>query len=318
MKLAVIVLNYKTPDLTVQCLSSLEPEITAVGQSRVIVIENGSGDGSFARLQGAIAERGWGGWVELVDTGRNLGFTGGNNVAIRRLLETEPVPEYLLLLNSDTLVRTGALRALIDFMNGHPRAGIAGSRLEGPDGEAQGSPFRFHCLAHELDRVLVMGMFSRLAARWTAYAQKPGEAVPVDWVAGASMLLRTEMVAELGGLDEGYFAYYEDMDYCFAARQHGWQTWYVPNSVVIHLEGSSSGLRSDAPAKPPLYWFEGRRRYYLKNFGIAYAVLADALSIFGCMVGAAYAALRPNRAARPGIGLTDWIRHSVFVAGTGR
>ena len=161
MKLLVIILNYKTAMLTIDCLQSLAPQIATRPDAAAVVLENGSADDSAAQLQAAVAVRGWSSWVELITSSTNLGFTAGNNLVIRRAMESQDPPEYFLLLNSDTVALPGAVDALVRFMEQHPDAGIAGSRLEYPSGEIQGSPFRFHSLASELDRSLVIGLFSR-------------------------------------------------------------------------------------------------------------------------------------------------------------
>jgi hypothetical protein len=99
-------------------------------------------------------------------------------------------------------------------------------------------------VASELDRSLAIGLFSRMLARSTRYHPKPSCATPVDWAAGASMMLRRETIRAVGLLDETFFAYFEDMDYCLAAAREGWRTWYVPASRIVHIKGASSGIRA--------------------------------------------------------------------------
>jgi N-acetylglucosaminyl-diphospho-decaprenol L-rhamnosyltransferase len=318
VKLLVIVLNYKTTRLTIDCLQSLEREIAARPDAAAAVVENGSGDDAAQQLRETIDTRAWNPWVELIPLGENLGFTAGNNLVMRRALASPDPPEYFLLLNSDTVVLPGAVDALVRFMDEHPRAGIAGSRLEFPTGLVQGSPFRFQGLLSELDRGLAVGPFSRVAARWTVYRPKPCSASPVDWVAGASMMLRSETIGSAGLLDEGFFAYFEDMDYCLTARRHGWQTWYVPESRVIHLEGASSQIRQGPYATPPRYWFQARTRYFQKNHGAAQAMLVDSALIAGCSIGYIYAILRRRQPAESLGKLKDAMRHSVFAGGLRR
>jgi GT2 family glycosyltransferase len=318
VKLLVIILNYKTTQLTIDCLRSLEAEIATRPDAAVVVVENGSEDGAEQRLREAIIDRGWNSWVELIPLDRNIGFTAGNNLVIRRALEASDPPEYFLLLNSDTVVLPGAVDALVRSLAERPRAGIAGSRLEYPTGSVQGSPFRFHGIVSELDRGLAIGIFSKVAAGWTMYRPKPSSAIPVDWVAGASMLIRREMVASIGLLDEGFFAYFEDMDYCRTAARHGWQTWYVPESRVIHIEGASSQIRPGPYLSPPAYWFAARRRYFRKNYGAVHVMLVDVIFIFGCSLGYIYSILRRRQAVPSLDKLKDAVRQSVFAAGLGR
>jgi N-acetylglucosaminyl-diphospho-decaprenol L-rhamnosyltransferase len=136
MKLLIVILNYRVTDLAIDCLKSLEAEVPSLDGVKVGLCENGSGGDAEERLRKAIANHGWGAWVELTAVSPNRGFTGGNNIIIRKALAGDP-PEYFLLLNSDTIIQRGAIARLIEFMDRSPRAGIAASRLENPDGSEQ-------------------------------------------------------------------------------------------------------------------------------------------------------------------------------------
>lgn len=314
MKLLVVILNYRTTALAIDCLRSLETQIAARGDARVVVVDNGSGDEAEEQLLAAIANRGWSLWAGVMALPHNVGFSAGNNAAMAHALASAESPEYVLLLNSDTALKPGAIDALVGFMDTHPTAGIAGSRLEYPSGGLQGTPFRFIGAVSEFDRGLEMGILSRLLAPWAACPPKPDTAARVDWVAGASMILRRAMVQAIGLLDERFFAYFEDMDYCLNARRKGWETWYVPESRVIHLEGASSGIRKSVGATLPEYWFDARRRYFSKNYGFLYAAFVDTALIGGCMAGWLYAIVRRRSEAKTAL-LGAAIRHSVFAAG---
>src|SRR5262245_13532993 len=127
MKLFIALLCYHVPDLTIDCLRSLGKEIGRVPGTKVGLLENGSGGDSADRLRRAIEENGWGSWVDLTVVYPNRGFTGGNNLLIRPVLESDDPPEYVLLLNADTIMLENVLDTLVDFMDSHPRAGIGGS-----------------------------------------------------------------------------------------------------------------------------------------------------------------------------------------------
>ena len=131
MKLLVVVVSYRVTDLTIECLRSLSGEIERVPGSRVALCENGTGGNAADLLQQAITDYGWGSWADLTVVYPNRGFTGGNNAVIRPALESSDPPEYVLLLNADTLVKEHALDTLVTFMDDHPNAGIAGSMLLG-------------------------------------------------------------------------------------------------------------------------------------------------------------------------------------------
>jgi GT2 family glycosyltransferase len=315
MKLLVVILNYNVTDLTIDCLRSLAAEVSSTPGFKVAVCENGSGGDAVQRLQEAIETNGWQAWVELTPVTPNRGFTGGNNVIIRKWMASEDRPDYFLLLNADTLVDPGALQPLVQFMDSHPTVGIAGSRLDSPDGSPNGSPFRFPGIASELDRGLRVGFVSKLLSRWLVSFDRPDHACRVDWVAGASMIIRREVIESIGPLDEGLYTYYDDVDYCLNAARAGWPTWYVPESRVVHLEGASTGITVKNVKRRPSYLFQARRRFFLKNYGALYTALADA----AFLVGFALWRLRRRIQKKPDIDpphmLADAARHSVFATG---
>ena len=107
------------------------------------------------------------------------------------------------------------------------------------------------------------------------------ETFATDWVSGACMMIRKEVFRDVGLLDEGFYTYFDDCDFCFNARKKGWPTWYVPTGTVLHLKGQSTGVKRQNPNRLPAYYFEARRRYFLKNHGPAYAAMADAAQILG-------------------------------------
>jgi GT2 family glycosyltransferase len=275
--LRVVIVNYRTPGLVVDCLRSLEAEVRAEEDCRVVVVENASGDDSAEVIGKAIEAHGWGGWSELMVVDRNLGFAGGNNAALRSLLAAPRPPDYVLLLNPDTVVRPGAVRALVEFLERHPKAGIAGSRLEDPDGTPQRSAFRFPTVWSEFENGIRIGFVSRILNSRVVAPPVEEQAHPTDWLAGASMLVRREVFDAVGLMDDDYFLYFEETDFCLRARRAGWRCWYVPASRVVHLVGQSSGVTdSKRPARRvPRYWFESRRRYFTKNHGPAYRLSAD-------------------------------------------
>ena len=166
MKLLVVIVSYRVTELTIDCLRSLSGEIGRVPGTRVAVCENGTGGDAADRLRQVIEENGWGSWVDLTVIHPNRGFTGGNNLVIRPALESDDPPEYVLLLNADTLVQERALETLVNFMDLHPKVGIAASMELSPKGVNKGTPRRFPGIASELDRGLRLGIVSRLLSPW--------------------------------------------------------------------------------------------------------------------------------------------------------
>jgi len=315
MKLVVVILNYNVTELTIDCLRSLSSRIQEVPGARVALVENGSGGDALERLRAVIAEHGWGAWVDLIPVHPNRGFTGGNNIAIRAAMAAPDPPDYFLLLNADTLVHDGALSSLVELMDRVPRAGIAGSQLLDPAGVIQASPFRFQGIASEFDSGLRLGIVSKLLARWWVVPPTPREACSVEWVSGASMILRRTMLEQVGLLDEGLYTYFDDNDLCLRARRAGWETWYEPKSRVIHLEGASTGITQRVVKRRPTYWFQARQRYYLKNYGAPHTLAIDAAFIAGFSLYRVHSRLRGLPDRDPPHLLKDFIRHSVFCTG---
>jgi GT2 family glycosyltransferase len=137
----------------------------------------------------------------------------------------------------------------------------------------------------------------------------------VDWVAGAGMIIRREVIERIGPLDEGFFAYFEDLDYCLNAKRAGWVTWYVPESCIVHFEGSSSGIGVGTRTRLPAYWFEARRHFFLKNHGALNATLADAAFLFGYALGELRRKIQGRPDSNPAHFFMDSVRHSVFWTG---
>jgi GT2 family glycosyltransferase len=166
---------------------------------------------------------------------------------------------------------------LVDFLLGHPEAGIVGCRLLKPEGAAEWSAFRFPSVLGELENGMRRGIVSKLLARWVVSPPAPSVASPCDWVSGASLLVRRAVFQAVGLLDENYFMYFEEVDFCLRARRAGWTCWYVPEAEVLHLAGQSSGVtgKQAQARRRPGYWFRARRYYFRKHFGPARAFLAD-------------------------------------------
>lgn len=317
MDVLAVIVNYRTAELTEACLASVSAERQLVAGLRVALVENGSKDGSAERLLSAIASSGWDEWIDFIELEENRGFAYGNNAAIRPALDAADPPACILLLNPDTVVRPGGVKALVDFMEAHPDAGIAGSRLEEPDGTPQISAFRFPTIFGELEAGLRLGLATKLLGRWTVPAPLPKEACEMDWVSGASMLVRRAVFEECGLLDEGYFLYFEDPDFCLAARRNGWPCWYLPESRVVHLGSQATGVYEtrQKPKRRPRYWFESRRRYFVKNHGVWYAACADIAWILGFVLWRMRRVVQRKQDQDPPKLLADFIRHSVLMPG---
>jgi hypothetical protein len=270
VKLLACLLNWRTADMTIRALESLVRELRALGDSRACVVDNDSQDGSFEKIEAAVQEHGWGDVVDVIQSGYNGGFGYGNNVALRRGLYAEDKPDFFFLLNSDAFPDEGALERLVEYMRQNPKVGIAGSAVRGLDGEPQISCFRFPSVWSEVDRAVKLGALSKILEDKVVTIPIPlRTTTDVDWVAGAAMMIRREVLEKIGLFDERFFLYYEETDLCLRAKRAGWQVAYVRESSVAHIGGASTGVQSHTvvPRPMPTYVFDSRRHYFLKNHG---------------------------------------------------
>lgn len=280
MRLCIVIVNYRTPGLVLDLLDSLEGQVEA-GLDEIVVVDNASGDGSPEQLERGIAARGMTRYCRVLRAEYNTGFAAGSNIGIRRV-----DANYYLLLNSDTLVRKGAVKALLSQMQEHPFVGIAGPRLESSDGRPQTSCFRDISPVSELLSAAKLGALNTLLHDFDVALPVSDEPCEAEWVSFACVLIRREVIEKVGLLDEGYFMYFEDSDYCRAARATGFRVWYFPDARVVHLRGGSSDdrRRMSERQRAPRHLYEARTRYLHKGYGAAGLMAANALWSVGRIV----------------------------------
>ncbi len=281
----VVIVTYRTAQLTIACLKSLLPERETPSISlRAVVVDNASGDAPT--IAAAIEREKWGSWVKLVEAPKNGGFSYGNNLGFAHARADRPT-DYLHMLNPDTIIRPGAVRVLVEFLESRPDVGIAGSSFENVDGSIWPIAFRFPSLLSEVEAGLKLGLVSRLLKGWVVPRIMGSEAQEVDWGAGASMMIRRELLDRIGGLDENYFLFFEETEFCWRAKRAGYSMWYVPKSRVMHIAGQSTKVAErNAPLKRfPDYWFESRRRYFISTRGTLGAWLIDLAAILASALG---------------------------------
>jgi len=256
-----VVLNYKTPDLTLRAVAAALCEMQGIA-GEVIVVDNASNDGSFEAIAAHAEAAGWlaDGRVRVVGAGRNGGFGAGNNFGIRLGLSSGAAPDFYYILNSDAFPDPGAIRALLDHMRAHPRTGLAGSYIHGPDGAAHNTAFRFPSIAGEFETGAGLGLVSRLLRHRAISPPNPETTRQVDWLAGASLMIRRRVLAQIGQFDERFFLYFEETDLCRRAAAAGWDTVYVRESRVTHIGSVSTGMKTWA--RTPVYWFDSRLHYF--------------------------------------------------------
>lgn len=280
MKLLAIIVNYRTADMTLEALDALMAELEHIPDARVEIVDNDSQDGSFEKLRDAVRDSPWADRVTVVESDYNGGFAYGNNFAIAPALYGEAPPDYFYLLNSDAFPDEGCVRELVDFLDAHPDVGIAGSYVHGPEPIPHKTAFRFPTVWSELESSLGVGVVSRVLRPWVVALPLPETSQRVGWLAGASMMIRRAVVEDIGLMDDEFFLYFEETDFCLRAHRAGWPTYYIPKSSVTHIGSVSTGFK-DLTKPTPTFWYASRRHYFLKNHGRAYLWLANALYFLG-------------------------------------
>lgn len=314
----IVIVNYRTAKLVVNCLRSLESEVKALPGTRVAVVDNNSGDDSLTIIGNAIEQAGWSSWATLMPSTLNGGYAYGNNYAIRPALASPNPPAFCWLLNPDTVVRPGALQALVDYMQANPKVGICGSSFEEANGEPWPIAFRFPSILSELDSGIRLGIVTKLLSKWSVVHWMTNEPAPVDWLPGASMMIRRQVFESIGLMDEDYFLYFEETDFCLQAKRAGWECWYVPQSRVMHIAGQSTGVtvRTGQPKRLPKYWFDSRRRYFVKNHGRLYAAITDLIWVLAFLLWSGRRVIQRKPYCDPPQLLPDFLSNSaIFKAG---
>jgi len=300
-----VILNWRTAAMTRRAVEAALVAMEGV-EGALVVVDNDSQDGSFEALSAAFAGHPR---VTVLQSGRNGGYGAGNNVGIRAGLPGGAAPDHVYILNSDAFPAPDAIRVLRDYLDTHPDVGFAGSRIHGPDGEAHTTAFRFPSALGELEGAARTGPVTRLLARWVVAPPLPTSTQAVDWLAGASVMMRRSVLDGIGLFDETFFLYYEETDLCRRAAQAGWPRVYVVESRVMHIGSVSTGMK--AWARVPDYWFRSRRHYFEKNHGRAYAWAATAAHLAGIGIYGLRVLAGRKRPHWPPYFLRDLVKHTL-------
>jgi N-acetylglucosaminyl-diphospho-decaprenol L-rhamnosyltransferase len=276
-RVSVVIVNYKTAELVMQSVLSLLEEIAHLPELFVYVIDNSSQDGSQGKLIDFIQENQIDNRVKLLSMPLNGGFAYGSNAGIRQALVHQS--DYIMLLNPDTIIRQGAVSHLVAFLEQHSHVGIVGSQLENIDGHVENSAHRFPSIFGQLIESSRLAVLDKLFPNYVLTYPATDMAHQSDWVSGSSMMVRKEVFENVGLLDESYFLYFEEVDFFRRVNHAGWQTWYVPESKVMHMEGVSTGIK--LAKRRPAYWYESRRRYFIKHSGVFGLIAADLMWTMG-------------------------------------
>jgi GT2 family glycosyltransferase len=264
-RLAVVILNYRTADLTIECLRTLAPEIAPHDDRCAVVVDQNSGDDSADEITRAVDQNRWAGWVTLVRSPKNLGFAGGNNLG----MQSVPAAHYMLF-NSDARATPGCIDAMLDALAQQPaEIGAVGPRLQDPDGTPQISCFRYRTPLTEFLDAAGTGVLDRLFSGRLVPMGVFDEPIQPHWESFACIMLRREVIERVGPMDDQYFMYFEDIDYARRMRRAGYRMLHWPAARVVHLRGKSSSVKSAMKARKrvPRYYYQARSRYYAKFYG---------------------------------------------------
>jgi GT2 family glycosyltransferase len=294
--LSVSILSWNTREYLRRCLQSLyqpeAPEVAEVllraglspgeaadaldpARIEVIVIDNASADGSADMVAAEFPH------VRLVRNTANTGFSGGNNQAYEM-----SQGRWFLLLNSDTVVAPGSLAELVAFADKHTEAGMVGPRVVNPDGSVQMSCRRFPTLTAGLFRNTPLGRLfpkNRFARDYLMADWRHDSVRDVDWLSGCALLVRRETVEQIGPMDDGYFMYCEDVDWCWRAHAAGWQVLYYPCAPIVHWGGRSTDL---AAVRMIVQFHRSMYRFFCKHYASVSNPLVRPLVIAGILARA--------------------------------
>jgi N-acetylglucosaminyl-diphospho-decaprenol L-rhamnosyltransferase len=258
--LSILIVNWNVKALLRDCLKSIER-----GQGElhleVIVVDSASSDGSAAMVAQEFP------WITLLACSENVGFARGNNLAIAKANG-----RYILLLNPDTVVLHDALTVMLHYLEGHPEIGVVGAQLLNGDGSVQSSRRRFPTLATAFFESTWLEPFAPacLLARYNMADIPADQVADVDWLVGACLMAPRAIAETVGGLDEAYFMYSEELDWCRRVKAAGWRIVYLPTARIVHYVGKSS---EQAVVARHINFQRAKLRYFRKYHGRLAAAL---------------------------------------------
>ncbi len=261
--LSVIIVNWNTKELLLNCIESFYRTVRGLG-FEIFVVDNGSDDGSADSVRMSFPE------IELIQNQGNLGFAKANNEALRK-----SKGRYALLLNTDVILTDGAVEKLVEFMENNPTVGIAGGQLINGDGSKQNSFDNFPSLATAALNKSLLRMFfpKRYPSKRVNYS------IPIDVhsVIGACMIVRSQSIKDVGLLDEDYFFFLEETDWCYRMRQRKWRVCHIPQAKIVHLQGKTVNLVRD---RAKIEYYRSLYLFFKKHRGIV-----ESAFLRGCLFG---------------------------------
>lgn len=257
---SIIIVNWNVRDLLAACLRSIERYHGALS-IEIIVVDSASTDGSVEMMQQNFPD------VKLLAQTENVGFVGGNNIGLK-----EATGRYLLLLNPDTQLHPHALTGMVEYMDAHPEVGILGPHTLNTDGTHQSSRRRFPTLLTAMFESTWLQGYAPDSMLEKFYVRDlPDDGTyEVDWVQGSALLARREVYEQIGGLDSRYVMFFEELDWCKRAKNHGWRVVYKGDSYITHHGGQST---EQVSTRRHIHFQHSKLRYFRKFHGILPALL---------------------------------------------
>jgi GT2 family glycosyltransferase len=293
MTISVVIVSYNTKTFLIACLRALYSSQGIKQPLQVIVVDNASQDGSVEAVCASFPQ------VEVIAESENLGFSKANNIGLKR-----SNGEYILLLNPDTVVNPDVLRIMEDYLSEHAKVGMLGCKLVTSDGKLDLACRRKFPSAW--DGLCRATGFSELFPKWRLFGGynlrylDENKTYPVDCINGAFMFCRREAVLEVGPMDEAFFMYAEDIDWCYRFKQSGWQVVYHPAATTLHVKGASSSTRINSMIKELFRSNEMfcRKHYFSRTGLVGQFVVISGLRLW-MVLTLAKNALHKQKSARP-------------------
>lgn len=262
-RLCIVIVNYKSAKLVLDCVKSLKKQID-INNDKIVIVDNNSGQENLEILTEGLEKNKLNRIVKLIKSPYNNGFSAGNNIGISAIKAS-----FYLLANSDTIFRPGSVKELIKAIKKKKKAGIIGPRLEWLDGREQISCFKSISPVSELINSAGVGFLTKIFYKYNVPIPTVNYVTSPQWISFACVLIRSEVFEKIGLMDEDFFMYFEDTYFCRLSRRAGFDIVNWPYAHVVHLRGQSSEVKSLSKKKKrlPAYYYKSRSKYYIKTYG---------------------------------------------------
>ncbi len=274
MQIIIVIVNYKTANLLLQCLDSLRKYILT-DDVKIVISDNNSPDDSISIINNYITKEKLSKNIKLLSLPKNGGFSYGNNEAIKFSQKNYPRSNIFWLLNPDTIVNSYPAELVGEYFKNGSKIGIVGTKQTSMStGASVSSAFNMFTPFGELLIGAKFGPLFRLFPKYMVPFPPLDKAQQCDWVSGASFFVSKSLIDDIGLMDENFFLYFEEVDFCFRANKNQWQVWYEPAVSIAHKDESSTGVGKTATRRPS-FWYDSRRYFYRKHYGLLGLIIAD-------------------------------------------